>query len=162
MNEKIYFVYSKRVKIITTISAVVLVLLFFALGSSLADMFKGVLRQYGVFQMILLFVVLSAVVVMFYFIANAPIYYRIDESGLYLKKTLGYKYFSLDDYTIDEDLSVDVGKGVRVFGSGGFFGYTGKFYLNKFGMCDFYITNESQDVISIVKKNSGKYTFISK
>lgn len=159
---KVNLRYSKRVKVITVAISLLVVVSAVLSRDAYIDIFYKALYEPNTIDIILSLLLLSIVAVFLYFIFNAPIYYILDEEGLYLKKLVGHKYFSASDYTIDENTSVNLGSSVRVCGSGGFFGYIGTFYLNKLGMCDFYITNESQDVISIVKKNSGKYTFISK
>lgn len=160
--DKVNLRYSKRVKVITVVISLLVVVLAVVSKDAYMDIFYRALHEPNTIDIILSLLLLSIVAVFLYFIANAPIYYILDEKGLYLKKLVGHKFFSSSDYTIDENTSVNLGGSVRVCGSGGFFGYIGKFYLNKLGMCDFYITNESRDVISIVKKNSGKYTFISR
>lgn len=164
--DKVYFHFSKTVKIVTAIVSILLILTICMAFNDVVGIFDRVMSSHDTLDVFLsvfvLLVVAFLAFILLYIIINIPIYYKRDEKGLYLKKLVGSKYFSFDEYTIEDDFNINFNGFIRAFASGGFFGYIGKFYSRRFGICDFYLTNENKEVISLVKKSSGKYTFISK
>lgn len=86
----------------------------------------------------------------------APVKVRITSNGITLFKIIGSKRFP---YSAIQDISlIDLGAGVnvRLFGSGGFFGYTGWFYNKRIGRYMAYIGSMPRTVL-ITLDNDKKY-----
>lgn len=89
-----------------------------------------------------------------------PVKFSIDTTQLVLHKGWGKTHIALADIT--EALAVtgtDLGTGIRTFGSGGFFGYFGRFRYQKVGAVTAFVTDRAKMVL--IKTKSGKKYLIS-
>lgn len=71
--------------------------------------------------------------------------YGLDAEGLHIYRPSGEVKFPLHRFrSIASVTSKELGFGVRTFGSGGFFGYFGKFYYKKIGAATLYVTDREK------------------
>lgn len=89
-------------------------------------------------------------------IAHSPLYLRINDHNIFLKKIYGKVIIDFSEIK-----SIDLFNSnfdIRMFGSGGFFGFIGIFSNDKYGWYRSYVGNPKQSFL-IVTKNSKKYVF---
>lgn len=90
--------------------------------------------------------------IMGYFILIAPMSIEIDGSRLVLIKFLGKKIIKLED--IDKiEAYISEGFEMRLFGSGGFYGFVGTFRNSKIGKYQSYVGDYSQTFFVETKKH---------
>lgn len=94
---------------------------------------------------------------------QSPVSYTMDSEGLHLKTFGGIKHFTWAEYDIVSNLeaSIELRHSVRLFGSGGFFGYLGTFSVPDRGTCRLYLTSRKGAVMRLRHKHTGKYTYIT-
>lgn len=88
------------------------------------------------YLVIMILIVTSAVALLM-----SPNYYELSQTTLIIKKIFGEKIIKIN--SIKEIISVesqDLRFSIRLFGSGGFMGYFGKYSNLKFGMMNWYAT----------------------
>jgi hypothetical protein len=84
-----------------------------------------------------------------------PLYYTLDESGLHIHRKKGVVTVSYGDIETARSITKkELGFGIRLFGTSGFFGYFGKFLYRKLGTASVYVTDTSLLVlIQTARKN---------
>ena len=89
-----------------------------------------------------------------------PNAYMLDSEGLEIHRLLGIKRFSLDQLSSAEvAVKEELGLGLRTFGSGGAFGYLGKFWYSKAKSVTMYVTDRSKMIL--VTLSNGKKIMVS-
>ena len=86
-----------------------------------------------------------------------PVYYE----WLRLRLLAFEKFYSYEDYEIEEDGTMKGRITLRLFGSGGFFGYLGYFWVRKRGVSLCYLAHESKPILRIHKKGKKRSIFIN-
>lgn len=105
---------------------------------------------------------LGLLVVLIYYALRAPRYYILRPEGLYIKYVLGDVYYSAQDYEIVPGVPTEEIRGaVRTLGSGGYFGYVGKFYVPGRGSCTFCLTRRSGHMIRLTNRKNGRRIYVS-
>lgn len=102
------------------------------------------------------FIRLFIVIVFAYFAIKMPVYTYVDDNTIAVKQLIGGKTFSRDTIVVRKVLSSEMKGTVRLFGSGGFLGYTGWFSnpaLGKFYM----LTVSKKDLLLILTATGKKY-----
>jgi hypothetical protein len=93
-------------------------------------------------------VIIPAVIYLF-----KPNYYTIDEHALSVYRPKGTFTMPLENIKSIERLSSkQLGWGMRLFASGGFFGYLGLFYYGSIGSVMLYCTNRSEMLLVTTEK----------
>lgn len=152
MENKIKFHYSKMVKILTVVATVLIV------GGAIW-MLSAAQRE-GAWLLII-----AAVFMLVIFVGAllfAPLYYYRDEAGLHLRILMKTIHYTRDKYEINYDDLIEPMEYLRLFGSGGLFGYTGYFRTKGKKTCIFFLTNERKPVMSATNRSTGRTTYISK
>lgn len=90
-----------------------------------------------------------------------PVYYEWQPDGLRLRLLAFEKFYSYEDYEIEEDGTMKGRITLRLFGSGGFFGYLGYFWVRKRGVSLCYLAHESKPILRIHKKGRKRSIFIN-
>src|ERR1700752_3724852 len=72
----------------------------------------------------------------------APKNYTLNENSLVINKVLGHVRIEFADIKEVEKIPQFEGGTIRTFGSGGFFGYYGKFYNRNIGKMNIYVTRK--------------------
>lgn len=115
-----------------------------------------------VYWVILALAMLLVLAISGYYGLRAPRYYILSAEGLYIKFFVGSIYYDSKSFEITSNIPAEEIKGsIRVWGSGGYFGYIGKFKVPRVGICQFYVTNKRDNLIRIVNRSKGKRTYIS-
>ena len=92
---------------------------------------------------------LSALVVALSY-AYSPRGYVISEGSVFVRRLIGRVRIPLDDiFEIRTAKSEDLKGCIRLFGSGGLFGYYGLYRTSKLGKCNWYVTNRDIPVVLI-------------
>ena len=86
-----------------------------------------------------------------------PVYYEWQPDGLHVRLLAFNKFYPYAQY--DGTLLRRIR--FRLFGSGGFFGYLGFFWIVERGICLCYVAHESQPVLFIHKQGSKRGVFIN-
>jgi hypothetical protein len=139
--------WSILVKIITVVA---LAILFIAEYSLMRSLFYSI-------NWLLLIAAILVPGSVFYFILNAPRYLELTESHLILHKVMGKLSLTFDQISNIEGYKPD-GSEIRLFGSGGIFGFTGKFKNATIGSYQSYVGNYKQAFL-IQTKSGKKYMF---
>lgn len=85
-----------------------------------------------------------------------------DEAGIILYRQYGKKEFSAADYEIEEYTDKHIISGIRIWASGGYFGFWGLFWLKKYGFYRLYQTNiRTQGYLKLKHRDTGRLYFIS-
>ena len=90
-----------------------------------------------------------------------PVYYEWQPDGLHVRLLAFNKFYPYAQYEIEEDGTLLRRIRFRLFGSGGFFGYLGFFWIVERGICLCYVAHESQPVLFIHKQGSKRGVFIN-
>lgn len=154
--------YSNRVKVITLLSNLLVLIGFCLIYANRVAVYEVIIKGHIILCTIFCLLVLCMLIIPLYFMLNAPIYYVVSNEKIILKTVVGRKEFMTCDYHIDMDSTIDFYNSQRVSGSGGSFGYIGKFKLPNREICFFFLTNESGKVISLRNKDTGVCTYISR
>ncbi|MBA3829775.1 MAG: hypothetical protein H0X33_12615 [Taibaiella sp.] len=92
----------------------------------------------------------SALVVTYFF---KPTAYFIEDKKVHIKRPIGDIVIPLTDIIeLKRIYKGDLGLGIRYFGSGGFFGYLGKYYYRSVGKVNIYSTDCSKLVLIRAQK----------
>lgn len=163
LGQRVYLSYSKTVKWITAGMLGVSVVIFIQLALEGCELIAHY-SQRPLTAALLGLALLCYLFILVYYMMQAPRYYMIDRMGLTLKLLVGQKFYPAGEYEIDSegDFSSEVKQGFRLWGSGGYFGFVGKFRVPQKGTCQFYLSNNSGNLIRLRNKQTGKYTYISK
>jgi len=144
----------KNAKGITFISCLVMILPFITIG-----------RYFGATHYWL--VLLAPLTILLAFIACLlwrPTGYTLEPDELLVHRPIGNIKLPLTDIEDIDSINIkDQGFGLRTFGSGGFFGYFGRFWYKKLGHISMYATSKEK-LLLIETKNevpSKKYLIIS-
>lgn len=115
-----------------------------------------------IYSILLGVLLLGLLVVLGYYALRAPRYYILRAEGLYIKYVFGDVYYSAQDYEIVPGVSAEEIRGaVRTLGSGGYFGYVGRFYVPGRGSCTFCLTRRSGRLIRLTSRTSGRRVYVS-
>lgn len=143
-----YFRFSKTVMIITALGILALgILLYFLLFHSDKSMYD--LIGWGV------------IIALLYPIASMPIYIKDDGDTLLLKRLLWTKLYQRSEYTIEQSSEANLKGTIRVFGSGGYFGFIGFFYKPKMGLFRLIQTESTGSYLIVKKKDSSQALYIA-
>ena len=77
-----------------------------------------------------------------------------DGETVVLKRLLWSKRYSRTTYDISEVSGINLMNGLRVFGSGAYFGYSGYFYKTKIGLFKLLATEDTGHYLRIQRKGS--------
>lgn len=142
------FRYSKLVWIISTLGLVALsYLLYFLLTSEE--------------QLIYELIGWSAVLVLVYPIISMPLSLSYDGERLILRRLLWSKVYSRADYSIQKVKGLSLQGSLRVFGSGGYFGFLGLFWKPKVGLFKLIQTESSSSYLQITRKGGSRTLYIA-
>ena len=84
-----------------------------------------------------------------------------DGETVVLKRLLWSKRYSRTTYDISEVSGVNLMNGLRVFGSGAYFGYSGYFYKTKIGLFKLLATEDTGHYLRIQQKGSKRPLYIA-
>ena len=141
-NYRYYFKYSIFVK---TCSLAMFSVISFGIYYLLSEQ-SLLYRSIGV---LLIFLLFSS-------IAIAPIYFEEWNDRYVLRLALMKRVYDKSVYTATLFDSDQLTNSIRVFASGGFFGFTGIFWNNKLGFFQCYISNLKSHFVHIRKRNKEK------
>ena len=82
-------------------------------------------------------------------------------STVVLKRLLWSKRYSRTTYDISEVSGINLMNGLRVFGSGAYFGYSGYFYKTKIGLFKLLATEDTGHYLRIQRKGSKRPLYIA-
>ncbi len=162
MERKCILRFSVKVKIISAIVLLAFLFFFAIIIGNRSEIYRTIILSNLIVGIIFILLLVFSCFIMVHFFIHAPISYTINERGLCLKKMIGSEWFLAEDYDIFENEIISFDGCVRVFGSGGYFGYTGKFRVPNKGVCTFYLTNEDEHVILLKHKETGRSIYLSK
>lgn len=148
MEKVINISWSNQTKLITVVTLIFLVILFYYLISN------GYLRESVLTSAVLVLII----GVLAYFAMQAPMSIKLTESKIIINKLIGTIEIAYTDIKAVGEYSFDQGD-IRVMGSGGFFGYTGSFKNKVFGNYTAYVGNTRQAFF--IQTKEGKYFVIS-
>lgn len=134
------FRYSTTLKIYTVLSVVALGLICYPLR--LHSWFMIALYSWVIFTMLL------------YSILSMPRSIEDDGETVVLRRLLWSKRYSRTTYDISEVSGINLMNGLRVFGSGAYFGYSGYFYKTKIGLFKLLATEDTGHYLRIQRKGS--------
>lgn len=142
------FRYSRLVWIISTLGLAALsYLLYFLLSSEE--------------QLIYELIGWSAVLVLVYPIISMPLSLSSDGETLVLRRLLWSKVYSRADYCIQKVEGLSLEGSLRVFGSGGYFGFSGLFWKPKVGLFKLIQTESSSSYLQITRKGGSRTLYIA-
>lgn len=84
-----------------------------------------------------------------------------DGETVVLRRLLWSKRYSRTTYDISEVSGINLMNGLRVFGSGGYFGYSGYFYKTKIGLFKLLATEDTGHYLRIQHKGSKRPLYIA-
>lgn len=97
-----------------------------------------------------------------YIAVNSPLSYKLSDEGLSLRFLLGSRYYDREHYEITSDVDAgEIAKSFRLWGSGGFLGYVGRFNVSGRGICHFYLTSMRSKLIRLRDRQTGTYTYVT-
>lgn len=141
------FRYSTTLKVYTALSVVALGLICYPLR--LHSWFMIALYSWVIFTMLL------------YSILSMPRSIEDDGETVVLKRLLWSKRYSRTTYDISEVSGINLMNGLRVFGSGAYFGYSGYFYKTKIGLFKLLATEDTGHYLRIQRKGSKRPLYIA-
>lgn len=112
------------------------------------------INDFSVWSVLISLFILALVV---YVATFTPLYIELNDTGFVLHKLIGRMSISYDQIKQVDVFQTDK-TNVRIFGSGGFLGYTGTFYNKSLGMYKSYVGNYNQTFM-VVTKDNKKYVF---
>ncbi len=139
----------KRAKMFTALGVVLFIIIFYPIMTD--PNAKANMKNFSVVLLIILFVLTYLIPYLFH-----PVKYVIDNEKLIIKRPLKPYEIELKEIKKIEPLNEEDLKGkIRVFGSGGVFGYFGKFRNKRFGTMSFFATRLSNyvHILTIDGKN---------
>lgn len=84
-----------------------------------------------------------------------------DGETVVLRRLLWSKRYSRTTYDISEVSGINLMNGLRVFGSGAYFGYSGYFYKTKIGLFKLLATEDTGHYLRIQRKGSKRPLYIA-
>ena len=141
------FRYSTTLKIYTALSVVALGLICYPLR--LHSWFMIALYSWVIFTMLL------------YSVLSMPRSIEDDGETVVLRRLLWSKRYSRTVYDISEVSGINLMNGLRVFGSGAYFGYSGYFYKTKIGLFKLLATEDTGHYLRIQRKGSKRPLYIA-
>lgn len=84
-----------------------------------------------------------------------------DGETVVLRRLLWSKRYSRTTYDISEVSDINLMNGLRVFGSGAYFGYSGYFYKTKIGLFKLLATEDTGHYLRIQRKGSKRPLYIA-
>lgn len=84
-----------------------------------------------------------------------------DGETVVLKRLLWSRRYSRTTYDISEVSGINLMNGLRVFGSGAYFGYSGYFYKTKIGLFKLLATEDTGHYLRIQRKGSKRPLYIA-
>ena len=84
-----------------------------------------------------------------------------DGETVVLRRLLWSKRYSRTAYDISEVSGINLMNGLRVFGSGAYFGYSGYFYKTKIGLFKLLATEDTGHYLRIQRKGSKRPLYIA-
>lgn len=145
---KYNFRYSRAVQIITALGILALGLLLYVLISSKEKSMYDIIGW-------------GAACILIFPILSMPISLEDDGDTLVLKRLLWSEQYSRTEYTIEESKEIDLSNSIRIFGSGGYFGFIGLFWKSKIGIFRLIQTEASNSYLIIRKIGTSKTLYIS-
>jgi hypothetical protein len=137
-------------KTVWTITVVATAVISYAEYTVISGLYKS-------FDRLWLFVAVALPAIMIYFAISSPLYVESGYKAVILKKIVGS--ISIDFQNISEVKPFDTGlMDLRLFGSGGYFGYVGSFRNSKIGNYRSFVGDYSQAFI-IQTKDDKKFVF---
>lgn len=125
-------------RMVTVAVLVVLIIPFITIGQQVAQSHS----------LLLLIVPIIIVIALGVTALLHPTAYSLDTEGLQVHRPLGSVTIPLSNIRSLEPVTMaDLGFGLRTFGSGGFFGYFGKFWYKKIGHVTFYVTDRDKLIL---------------
>lgn len=103
----------------------------------------------------------SAVLVLVYPIISMPLSLSYDGERLVLRRLLWSKVYSRADYSIQKVEGLSLEGSLRVFGSGGYFGFSGLFWKPKVGLFKLIQTESSSSYLQITRKGGSRTLYIA-
>ena len=134
------FRYSTTLKVYTALCVMALGLICYPLR--LHSWFMIALYSWVIFTMLL------------YSILAMPRSIEDDGETVVLKRLLWSRRYSRTTYDISEVSGINLMNGLRVFGSGAYFGYSGYFYKTKIGLFKLLATEDTGHYLRIQRKGS--------
>lgn len=141
------FRYSTTLKVYTALCVMALGLICYPLR--LHSWFMIALYSWVIFTMLL------------YSILSMPRSIEDDGETVVLRRLLWSKRYSRTAYDISEVSGVNLMNGLRVFGSGAYFGYSGYFYKTKIGLFKLLATEDTGHYLRIQRKGSKRPLYIA-
>lgn len=142
------FRYSTPLKVYTALCVMVLGLIcYYAFRSS--PWFMIVLYSWMIFVSLL------------YSALSIPRSIEDDGETVVLRRLLWSKRYSRTTYDISEVSGMELTNALRVFGSGGYFGYSGYFYKTKIGLFKLLATEDTGHYLRIQRKGSKRPLYIA-
>lgn len=94
-----------------------------------------------------------------YALAVMPLWLKVDNESIRVQQLIGHKKFNKKDIEIYSIEKSDIGGSIRVFGSGGYGGYTGWFRNKKLGKYFMLVVNTKE--LALIKTKKGKQLVIN-
>ena len=143
--QKEYVRWSTFVKIITIIIGIILIII----NIRLIKNFNGKPIDY--------LIIFCTLLMPLFIIFITPLYIVLKDDCIVVKKVIGKIVIPYEVIGLAEAFKIGNGD-IRIFGSGGFFGYIGVFSNQLLGKYQSYICNP-KDAFMIITKNGKKYAF---
>jgi hypothetical protein len=91
--------------------------------------------------------------------AYSPRGYTVSDQAITVTRLTGNARFPLERIREARQTTADDLRGcIRLWGSGGFFGYYGLFRTSKFGLCRWYVTNRRNTVVAIAGAKTALFS----
>ncbi len=94
-------------------------------------------------------------------VAAIPLSLEWSASEVRLRRLLWLSRYSIEDYEIDECVSRDLSLGIRLFGTGGYFGFFGWFYSASGAPYRLIQTEYTRHYLKLCNRKTGRYTYIA-
>lgn len=107
------------------------------------------------------FVLWTVALVFIYPPLSMPRSIEDDGETVVLRRLLWSKRYSRTTYDISEVSGMELTNALRVFGSGGYFGYRGYFYKTKIGLFKLIATEDTGHYLRIQRKGSKRPLYIA-
>lgn len=147
-NMNYSFRYSRPVIIISTLGLVALVALIYHLIGSKSSSVYDYIGWAGALGLL-------------YPILSMPISLSDDGDTLTLRRLIWTKQYRRAEYSIENVDKINLQGSLRLFGSGGYFGFLGLFWSPTLGVFNLIQTESSSYFIKIRKKRSSRFTYIA-
>lgn len=134
-------------------SVIVTTLLFaFSLGGLITINFSELAIDKNAHLALLLSSVFILLLIVFFYLSR-PVKYKIENNSIVICRLIGNKIISKDEIkTVRIPEPKELDWPIRIFGNGGIFGYTGRFYTKHMGPMIWYCSRRNNYII-IERKN---------